>query len=143
MSDRYTVLVPVDGSATSLRALSLACERAGARPGAIVVVLNVQPPMPEIHGTRAEAQAIRDFHSRNFAEVFQKVANVTKRAKVRVQQEMRIGLPAHVIAQQAIRHQADEIVMGTRGQGKIKALIMGSVAMKVMQLSKVPVTLVK
>jgi nucleotide-binding universal stress UspA family protein len=33
--------------------------------------------------------------------------------------------------------------MGTRGMGGVKGLFMGSVAMKVVHLSKVPVTLVK
>jgi nucleotide-binding universal stress UspA family protein len=143
MSDRYSILVPVDGSASSLRALSMACRRARARRGVKVVALNVQPPMPEISETPSEAVAIRDYYDRMFAEVFQKVAGVAKREKVRVKQEMLIGLPAYVIAKQAIRHHADEIVMGTRGHGKIKALFMGSVAMKVVQLSKLPVTLVK
>ncbi len=143
MPARFTVLVPVDGSATSLRALSVACRRARTRRGAIVVALNVQPPMLEITETPIERTAIRDYYDRMFAEVFQKVAGVAKREKVRVKQEMLIGLPAHVIARRAIRHRADEIVMGTRGHGRIKALFMGSVAMKVVQLSKLPVTLVK
>lgn len=143
MSARYSILVPVDGSASSLRALSMACRRGRTRRGVIVVALNVQPPMPEISETPSEAQAIRDYYDRMFAEVFQKVAVVAKREKVRVKQEMLIGLPAHLIARQAIRHHADEIVMGTRGHGRIKVLFMGSVAMKVVQLSKLPVTLVK
>jgi nucleotide-binding universal stress UspA family protein len=35
------------------------------------------------------------------------------------------------------------IVMGTRGQGAVGNLLLGSVATKVIHLSKVPVTLVK
>ena len=33
--------------------------------------------------------------------------------------------------------------MGTRGQGRVKGMLMGSVALKVVHLSRGPVTLVK
>ncbi len=141
MSASYSVLVPVDGSANSLRALALACHRARSRRGATVVALNVQLPMPS--STFAPRDAIRDHHERMSAEVFEKVAAVARREKVRVQQVMVVGLPAQVIARQATRHHADEIIMGTRGHGGIKGMFMGSVAMKVVQLSKLPVTLVR
>ena len=141
MSARHSVLVPVDGSANSLRALAIACQRTRGRRGATVVALNVQPAMPPSRFSPREA--IRDHHERMAAEVFQKVAVVAKREKIRVQQEMVVGLPAETIVRQATEHRADEIVMGTRGLGGVKGLFMGSVAMKVVHLSKLPVTLVK
>lgn len=141
MSASYSVLVPVDGSANSLRALSVACRRARSHRGATVVALNVQPAMPPSRINPREV--IRAHHERMSAEVFQKVAVVAKREKVQVQQEMLVGMPAQVIARQAIRRHAKEIVMGTRGLGGVKGLFMGSVAMKVVHLSRLPVTLVK
>jgi nucleotide-binding universal stress UspA family protein len=141
MPRTYSILVPVDGSANSLRALSVACQRAKSRRGASVVALNVQPPMPPSRfSPRAE---IRDHHERMSAEVFKKVDAVAKRARVRVQQEMIVGEPAEVIARQSLYHRADEVVMGTRGLGAMKGLFLGSVAMKTVHLSKVPVSLVK
>jgi nucleotide-binding universal stress UspA family protein len=38
---------------------------------------------------------------------------------------------------------AESIVMGTRGLGAMAGLVLGSVAMKVVQLARIPVTLVK
>jgi nucleotide-binding universal stress UspA family protein len=141
MSANYSILVPVDGSANSLRALSVACEYARSRREATVVALNVQPAMPS---SRINPRAvIRDHHERMSAEVFQKVKVVAKRENVQVQQVMLVGMPAQVIARQAIRRHAKEIVMGTRGLGAVKGLFMGSVAMKVVHLTKLPVTLVK
>lgn len=35
------------------------------------------------------------------------------------------------------------IIMGTRGRGRVAALVLGSVALKVVQLARIPVTLVK
>ena len=89
MSARHSVLVPVDGSANSLRALAIACQRTRGRRGATVVALNVQPAMPPSRFSPREA--IRDHHERMAAEVFQKVAVVAKREKIRVQQEMVVG----------------------------------------------------
>ncbi len=141
MPATFAVLVPVDGSPNSLRALLIACRRARARRGAVVVALNVQLPMPPSRFSPREA--IRDHHERMSAEVFQKVEGVAKREKCRVQQKTVVGLPAEVIVRQAVIHRADEIIMGTRGLGGVKGLFMGSVAMKVVHLSKLPVTLVK
>ena len=73
----------------------------------------------------------------------QKVAVVARRERAKVQLEMRVGLPATEIARMADSLGAGEIVMGTRGMGGVKGLFMGSVAMKVVHLSKCPVTLVK
>ena len=141
MTSKHSVLVPVDGSASALGALAVACRRARSRRGVRIVVLNVQPAMPS--SNFASRATIRDHQQRMAAEVFQKVAVVAKREKVRVQQEMVVGMPAIEIARMADTQGVDEIVMGTRGMGGVKGLFMGSVAMKVVHLSKVPVTLVK
>lgn len=36
-----------------------------------------------------------------------------------------------------------EIIMGTRGRGRMASFVLGSVALRVIQLASVPVTLVK
>ncbi|HUG72830.1 MAG TPA: universal stress protein [Steroidobacteraceae bacterium] len=141
MTVRKPLLVPIDGSASSLGALSLACQRVKARRGGSVVALDVQQAMPPNRfATRTD---IRDHHERMSAEVFGKVERVAAREKVPVRKVMGVGLAAAVILDQAGKIRADEIVMGTRGLGQIGGLLMGSVAMKVVQLAKVPVTLVK
>jgi nucleotide-binding universal stress UspA family protein len=38
---------------------------------------------------------------------------------------------------------ADQIIMGTRGLGRLRGLLLGSVATQVVHLARVPVTLVK
>lgn len=57
--------------------------------------------------------------------------------------EVRIGEVAREIAKAADEKGCDAIVMGTRGMGAIGNLVMGSVATKVIHLTKLPVTLVK
>ena len=141
MAARKTVLVPVDGSPGSLRALAHACERVRSRRSGSVIALNVQPAMPA--SRFAPAAAIRDHQQRMAAEALAKVARVAKREGVEVSQQVAVGPPAAVILREAQRLKAGEIVMGTRGMGKLGGLLLGSVASKVVQLSEVPVTLVR
>lgn len=48
-----------------------------------------------------------------------------------------------MIAETAASLDIDQIVMGARGLGHIKGMLLGSVSQKVIQLSKCPVTIVK
>lgn len=135
------VLVPVDGSTGSLRALTLACRRVEAGAASAVIALNVQAPMPT--GRFTPAADIRQHQQRMSAEVFSKVERVARRVKIPVITRMAVGLPAETILREATRTRAGEIVMGTRGLGKLGGLLLGSVAMKVVQLADVPVTLIR
>ena len=57
--------------------------------------------------------------------------------------EILVGSVPHAIVKRAEDLGCDGIVMGTRGMGAIGDLVMGSVATKVIHLTKLPVTLVK
>ncbi len=56
---------------------------------------------------------------------------------------LRVGDAAENILKAVREARCDEIVMGTRGLGALAGLVLGSVAMKVVQLAKIPATLVK
>ena len=53
-----------------------------------------------------------------------------------------IGHPGEVIVNNADKHKASMIVMGTRGFGLIRRTVLGSVSDYVVHHSKVPVTMV-
>jgi len=53
------------------------------------------------------------------------------------------GDPATIIIDYINEHGLDRVIMGSRGQGSIKGLILGSVAYKVLGKVKVPVTIIK
>ena len=57
--------------------------------------------------------------------------------------EILIGNAAEKIVKRAEELGCDGIVIGTQGRGAIGSLLMGSVAMKVVHLTTLPVTLVK
>ena len=54
-----------------------------------------------------------------------------------------IGVPAEAITGLAETIACDEIVMGTYGRGALNEFLVGSITLKVVQLAKVPVLLVK
>lgn len=135
------VLVPVDGSKESLRALAVACQRVLGRRAGQVVAINVQPAMPSSRFTAAAE--IRDHQKRMGQEALDKVDRIARREGHKVEKAVVIGAAAAAILREAERRGAGEIIMGTRGVGQIGGLLLGSVAMKVVQLAKVPVTLVK
>ena len=66
-----------------------------------------------------------------------------ERLKVDARTYAAIGEPAATIVAFAKKHRCTGIVMGTRGQGRIAGLMLGSVAAKVLYLATCPVTIIK
>jgi nucleotide-binding universal stress UspA family protein len=56
---------------------------------------------------------------------------------------VKLGDAAPEIARAAARTNCESIVMGSRGMGAVKNLVLGSTATKVIHLATVPVTIVK
>ncbi|HJS39222.1 MAG TPA: universal stress protein [Burkholderiales bacterium] len=137
------ILVPVDGSAGALRAVKHAA--AHAARGTQLQLVNVQPPMPLYGMVRAY------MHESQYRQACAILAQKALAPAVRLAKRARVAHRAHVlygeaggtIAGAARRLKCGGIVMGTRGQGAVGNLILGSVATKVIHLAKVPVTLVK
>jgi nucleotide-binding universal stress UspA family protein len=139
------ILVPVDGSESSMRALQHAIERVAHRDGASIVLLTVHPPLRvygEIRiyvGEEKMAQMAAQ-HDRDILEPAEKEL---QKNKVSFQKESAEGDAAEIIAERAARSGCTEIVMGSRGLGRIGGLMLGSVATKVVHLTQLPVTLIK
>ena len=60
----------------------------------------------------------------------------------KVHEELMEGSEAEAILKVAENHQADLIIMGTRGFGAVKGMLVGSVSRKVIHLSTCPVMVV-
>jgi nucleotide-binding universal stress UspA family protein len=125
------VLVPIDGSTSAYRALSLALKELAKAPDSKLHLMNVQPA-----GGEAAAQ------ERGKA-VLAQAQEMTRGAHRNVQCHVRSGRPADEIAACAHELGCDFIIMGTRGQGAAAAASVGSVAMEVVRLSRVPVALAR
>lgn len=141
MSKKSVLLVPVDGSDCALRALAYACRRFKQGGFDALVALNVQPPLPS--SRFVTKQMIREHQARLADEALAPARALAARLKVPCRSGFAVGSPAAAIMGSAKKARGDEIVMGTRGLGRWKGLLIGSTATKVIQLADVPVTLVK
>lgn len=138
------VLVPVDGSASSERAVRYLLEKLGwYREPAEVHLLSVQHPLHGDVKMFVDAEQIRAFHHEEGLKALAPARAILDGAGVSYHFHIGIGDPAHVIAQYAKEKGCDQILIGTRGLGSVAGMIMGSVATKVVHLADVPVVLVK
>jgi nucleotide-binding universal stress UspA family protein len=137
------ILVTVDGSDASARAVGVASELA-ARLEATLLVLHVIRDMAlpkelsdmlkaeEATGSRLEI--LRD----SARIILERAGKQAAEAGVkRVETEFLQGDPANTIMAFANEHQADIIVMGTRGLGQVESMLLGSVSRKVSNLSRI------
>ena len=135
------LLVAFDGSKPSIRAFQYAAERArGRKDIEIHIIYAQQGVLPSKQVTKG---MIEDWQARRrkAALSVKVVRELKKRTKAQV--HVLTGDPATEILEFAHKNPIGEIVMGTRGMGRLKGLFMGSVATKVAHLATVPVTLVK
>ena len=140
------VLIPVDGSPASLRAVDFAIEMATQNPGSSLVLLNVQniSAMALAGAVIAKWRATwQETASQASGEALNEAIGKLEAAGAVFKTLVRSGPPAETIAQVAREEDIQHIVMGTRGLGRIQGLLLGSVAMKVIHLAQVPITLIK
>ena len=142
------VLVAVDLSADSRAALLWACEHA-ANANASLTVLHVLHDPAEDPGKYVNASdpltPMADTAGKMLSEFIAAMRADHPRLErlAEAQTKLMSGLPARTIIQQAERLEASLIVMGSRGQTGLPELLNGSTAKRVVQLSPIPVTVVK
>jgi len=137
------ILVPVDGSPGALRALKHAA--AHAPRGTELQLVNVQPAMP-LYGMVRAYMRVPQYKSAcgTLAKrALDPALKLARRARVAHRPHVLFGEAGETLADAARRLKCGAIVMGTRGQGAVGNLVLGSVATRVVHLAKVPVTLVK
>ena len=137
------ILIPVDGSPASLRAVDFAIEMANQNPGTSLVLLNVQNlSATDLTGV-AMGSDWQEAASVASAKALKEAVGKAEAAGIAFKSIVRTGQTAEAIAQAAHDEGIEHIVMGTRGLGSIQGLLLGSVAMKVIHLAEIPITLIK
>jgi nucleotide-binding universal stress UspA family protein len=140
------ILLPVDGSESSLRAVQYAAKLVEGKEDVFVTLLYVHyEPVPfgavSALVSKAQIDAARQEHAEPVlaeAEKVLRTADVPFGRKVQVGDDI-----AQEIAACVEKTGSDAIVMGTYGGGRLRKALIGSTANKVVHLAKVPVTLVK
>ena len=137
-------LVPLDGSDDALRAFAHAIGELHGSADAELHVVNVQAPPVHPWPGKLVSPDVVDAELRRAGEaIVAAVERPAAAAGVACVGHVRIGHAAEEIAECARELGCDAIVMGTRGLGRVANLVLGSVAHKVVQLSHMPVTLVR
>ncbi len=132
------VVVGVDGSAESLAAAAWAAREA-ARRGADLRLLHVRDRNPRQVGTDATRSADHRPALRVLERAAERVRTV--RPDVRVREAQAEGPAAAVLARAA--EDADPLVLGSRGLGRVASLLTGSVSLGVVARATRPVVLVR
>lgn len=138
------LLVPIDGSDTSLRAVdALIAKLAAYRPPVEVHLLNVQNALRKDVGQFVDHEEIRRYHQEEGAKALAPArARLDAQAVVHTAHVFVGDDPASVIVQFAKEQKVDEIVMGSHGRSELAQILLGSVAREVLRGAGVPVTLV-
>ncbi len=132
-----SILVATDGSPASNRAVALAAHMA-IQHDASLHLLNVIRDMQVPRELQKMARVENIGQARQ--DVLEFVANqilgdaehrAKKKGLKKVRKATGQGDPATAVGRYAKRHKIDLIVMGTRGLGRVKGMLMGSVSRKV------------
>ncbi len=138
------ILLPVDGSEGSLNAARHVAHIAAMVPDVEVHLLNVQPPGDDWMVRRMiKAEELAALEKDWGEAAIAPARSILEAAGVACQSRMVQGEVAATIARLAQELGCDQIMMGTRGRSALGDLLLGSVAIKVLHLSSVPVTLIK
>ncbi|HEY0526795.1 MAG TPA: universal stress protein [Stellaceae bacterium] len=139
------LLLPVDGSEDSLEAVRYAAGFAAAigSAGCEVHLLNVQPPLPPAVRRFIGREDARAFFEEEGRKVLEPAEAILKDAGVAHEAHIAVGNVEQTIVDYAGEHGCDQIVMRMRNQSPIEGLLLGSTTLKVLNLSTVPVTLLK
>ncbi len=139
------ILLPVDGSADALAAVRHALQHWGAAPEASFVLVNVQEP-PSLYEVMVahDAERLDDVRRAAGTDLLSTAEALLDAAGADYESEVAGGAAEHMILELAENYDCDAIVMGARGLGaSADEGGLGPVALAVLQVSPLPVTIVR
>ena len=137
------ILVPVDFSDSSARALRHAAKRAAESGGSLIVVHVVPADYGWLGIGREESRDVDRSLQRQAAESLRAFANENVGDNLSADLEVRLGQPAEEIVAAARESRCDSIVLSTRGLTGLDRYLIGSVADRVARLAPCPVVLIR
>jgi nucleotide-binding universal stress UspA family protein len=138
------MLLAVDGSGAANRAVQYAARQAAANSAARVLLLNVQPRIVSQNVRRFVSRAQIEMYAQQEAAAAMRAAErILGKAGVRYERRVSRGDVVETILETATESDCGRIVLGTRGRGAAKSLLLGSVAYGVVHHADMPVTVVK
>jgi len=139
------ILVATDGSQHADRALAEAIDLARLADGSLTIVSVVPNPATWSLGGGYAMAADYTTLQRDLESAYREMLDGEK-AKVpegvKAEAKLLEGRPAHAIVDEVRSGGHDLVVMGSRGRGGVRSLILGSVSQEVLSSSPVPVLVV-
>jgi nucleotide-binding universal stress UspA family protein len=130
---RPCIVVGYDGSETAQRALQYALDRAGT-DGSVVVAHAFEPPHDWL-GYASYDRVVAEHRARGQALLDELPEDAS------IETDLLAGSPAEAIAGVASARSADEIVVGSRGFGPVRAAL-GSVSHELLRIADRPVVVI-
>jgi nucleotide-binding universal stress UspA family protein len=143
------ILLAVDGSDYSVKAAEYIGTHFRECPGTLELhLLHIHLPIPRgLALAKAEKLFGGDVEDRYYKEeseaALASAEEILRKHNIPFKSTYRVGDVAEEIIRYASENKMDMIVMGSHGHGGLKALVMGSVATKVMAMSHIPVLIVR
>ena len=137
------ILVPADGSDNSYRALEAALVFS-EKLGSSISVVNVmeQVPITHIESEKLLNELLEAYKKEN-QEILSKCSDIAHQKGITIKTVLLQGNPAPVILDYIKKENLDLVIMGSRGMGKFKELILGSVSSKIMHHSPCAVMIIR
>jgi nucleotide-binding universal stress UspA family protein len=144
------VLVALDGSESASRALAMAADLA-VRYGATLHLVHVAPrPMVVSEGLKEFARTEHvdlpvavQMSAESQSIIVAGQASAAAKGVHRLETEVLTGDPAEQLLDYARQQAIDLVVVGRRGVGQVRGLLMGSVSWKINSLAECPVLTVR
>ena len=141
---QYKILAAVDGSECAKKGFEKALDMSlDKQDSPALVVLAVVQPL-EVIGMRKDVRAsLEGLIEKDAKALLAEYATIAETRGVKAETILASGHPAKIILDIAKIKGTDLIVVGSRGLGGVKGLLLGSVSNAVVQNSKVPVMVIK
>ena len=141
---KQTWLVPLDGSDIALRPVGWIIQNlAMLKEPPTIHLLNVQATLPSDIGRFINADTIRDFHRDNGMAALAVAKAQLEAAGLVPELHVLVGEAAPTICGFAASHACTQILMGTHGHSGLTGTLLGSIAMRVVHQSALPVLLIR
>lgn len=146
-----TILLADDGSETARDALIRGLAILG-RDHHFIALTVVPPahlpgaplmPMDSAHYTLPNVEADQEMEREEVDESTVDLTQLIDALGIQAEEVVEVGEPAEVIIEVAERYKVDAIVIGSRGHGFVKRVLLGSVSNQVLQHAPCPVLVVR
>ena len=137
------ILVPIDGSDNSYRALDAAL-LLSEKLGSNITVIHVMEEVPITHiGSEKMLNELLEAYKKENQDILLKCSEIANQKGLTVKTFLLQGNPASAILDYIKKEKFDLVIMGSRGLGKFKELILGSVSSKIVHHSPCAVLLIR